>query len=72
MILHRHKWNTVGCFCDGTWHYVHGSMVLVTHVALRCNVCGKLKSKDLVGKFTMAELSGESAQVSDALRYLEK
>jgi hypothetical protein len=70
----RHKWEAVGCFCDGMAHYIsrQGRHTAITDVALRCKKCGRLKSRMLLGMFTLAQLQGESTEVAKVLSQLEK
>ena len=73
-LFHRHgPWTVIGAFCDGYAHYISKvrQHTPVTNVALRCP-CGCVKSKQLVGKFTLEQLKGEAAAVLDAIKYLEK
>jgi len=72
--FHQHNWKIVSAYCDGFAHYVARASghFGVTHVALRCTKCGKLREKEMLGIHTLEALNGNADEVSRALADIEK
>lgn len=76
--FHRHgPWEVIGVSCDNFLHHHparnrYDDSALLTQVAMRCKECGEIKSIELIGRFSMAELQGEELAVSKALAHAAK
>lgn len=66
--LKGHQWRVWETYCDGHTHYINGNHYTVTHILLQCTECGWVKSKDVLGAYTLKKKD----TLAEAISYLEK
>lgn len=72
--FHRHgPWQIVAASCDmrEKWISHQGRYCLVTHLAMRCHECGAVKGKEILGAFTLDQLTGEASEVEKVLQKMK-